>query len=196
MLRQACIQTAAWREQGLGDIPMMVNVSACQFRLQNLPELVTAVLNESDLQPTSLALEITESAVIDDTDNVINTLDCLNALGINLFTDDFGIGYSSLFRLKRLPLQALKIDRSFVRDIVIDNDALAIVSAIIAMANNLNLKVVAEGVETAEQLNILRDRGCNAIQGFYLSQPVDASSAGFFLMPDLQQDITQRLEIH
>ena len=196
VLRQACLQTAAWREQGLGDIPVMVNVSACQFRLQNLPELVTSVLNESDLGPTSLALEITESAVIDDIDNVINTLDCLNELGINLFIDDFGIGYSSLFRLKRLPLQALKIDRSFVRDIVIDNDALAIVSAIIAMATNLNLKVVAEGVETAEQLNILRDRGCNAIQGFYLSQPVDANSAGFFLMPDLPQDITQRLEIH
>jgi EAL domain-containing protein (putative c-di-GMP-specific phosphodiesterase class I) len=145
--------------------------------LQDLKELVHSVLAETGLQPEGLGLEITESVLTDDIESAMDTSQALNGMGVKLVVDDFGIGYSSFSRLKSFPVKALKIDRSFVRDITSDPNALAIVSAIIATAHNLQIRVVAEGVETPQQLSLLEARGCDEVQGFYLGKPAAAAAA-------------------
>lgn len=175
VLQQACRQAVIWRESGFSAMRMAVNLSIKQFDQQDIASQIERILDESGLSPEWLELEVTESMVMRDADRAIVTLQRLRRLGVHISVDDFGTGYSSLSYLKRLPLQTLKIDRSFVQDLGSDGDDEAIVSAIISMAHTLELKVVAEGVESIEQLEFLRRDGCNEAQGHLFSRPVPAS---------------------
>ncbi len=176
VLRQACRQARAWREAGRETLRVAVNLSGRQLRQQNLVEVIRQILEESDLPPGGLELELTESSIMHKDKLTISTLWALHEMGIRLSIDDFGTGYSNLGYLKRFPIDTLKIDRSFVRDITADPDDAAITTAIIAMAHNLKIDVVAEGVETEEQKAFLRERGCDAIQGFLIGRPMPAES--------------------
>ena len=174
VLRRAASQAREWQEQGLGDIRVSVNVSVHQLRQGNLTTLVRRVLEETGLPAHLLELELTESQLLDNVESVLHTLNQLRDLGIKLAIDDFGTGYSSLSYLKRLPVDYLKIDRTFVRDLTEDGEDAAITRAIIAMAHSLELKVVAEGVEEQQQLDFLKAQGCDEIQGFLISRPIEA----------------------
>ena len=181
VLETACRQNQTWQEAGLPAIAVAVNLSACQFRQKHLASVVERILRESGLAPRYLELEITESLVMQNLDRVTTILNELQALGTTLSMDDFGTGYSSLSYLKRFPFNTLKIDQSFVRDITSAPDSAAIAKTIIAMAHNLRLKVIAEGVETPGQLNFLRRHHCDEIQGFLFSKPVTADAFGDLL---------------
>jgi diguanylate cyclase (GGDEF)-like protein len=172
VLRDACTRAAAWRARGLDPGRVSVNLSARQFQQAGLARRVRAALEDSGLDPAALELEITESTVMRDTEEAAEVLRSLKALGVALSIDDFGTGYSSLSYLKRFPIDVLKIDRSFVKDVVEDPNGAAITRAIIALAHGLNLEAVAEGVEKAEQVAFLRENGCDEIQGYYFSPPV------------------------
>jgi len=174
VLRRAAGQAREWQLMGLGDIRVSVNVSVHQLRQGNLTTLVRCVLDETGLPPHLLELELTESQLLDNVESVLHTLNQLRQLGVKLAIDDFGTGYSSLSYLKRLPVDYLKIDRTFVRDVTQDGEDAAITRAIIAMAHSLELKVVAEGVEEQQQLDFLKSQGCDEIQGFLISRPVEA----------------------
>ncbi|MDQ2697038.1 MAG: EAL domain-containing protein [Pseudomonadota bacterium] len=174
VLHAACRQAKAWLAAGLAPVSVAVNLSARQFRSQNLVDLCARALRETGLEPRYLELELTESTVMQNVEEAIATLRELKALGLHLSLDDFGTGYSSLACLKRFPLDSLKIDRSFVRHIATDPDDAAIAVTVIAMAHAMKLRVVAEGVETQEQLDFLRAHGCDEVQGFYLSRPLPA----------------------
>ena len=174
VLDTACRQNQNWQDIGLPAIPVAVNLSPCQFRQKNLVQVVERILRESRLEARYLELEVTESLVMQNMDRVTTILNELKALGTTLSMDDFGTGYSSLSYLKRFPFDKLKIDQSFVRDMTSDPDSAAIAKAIIAMAHNLRLKVIAEGVETAGQLNYLRMHNCDEIQGYLFSKPIIA----------------------
>jgi diguanylate cyclase (GGDEF)-like protein/PAS domain S-box-containing protein len=181
VLREACRQHVAWRSEGHAPLPIAVNLSPRQFRQHNLVEVVARTLVETGMEAHYLELEITEGSLMQMTEHTLTTLESLNALGVKLSIDDFGVGYSSLSYLKRFPVDQLKIDQSFVRDIATDPDDAAIVSAIIGLARNLALNVIAEGVETAEQLAFISASGCNEAQGFYFSHPLPAEEiAGRF----------------
>ncbi|MBK8568571.1 MAG: EAL domain-containing protein [Nitrosomonadales bacterium] len=184
VLREACRQNQEWRKQGLMKITMAVNLSAVQFRQKNLGEIIKAILYESGLAPSGLELEITEGVVMQDAEAAILLLEDMKAMGLKLSVDDFGTGYSSLSYLKRFPIDKFKIDQSFVRDLATDTDDAVIVSTIISMAHSLKLKVIAEGVETAEQLAFLKQQGCDEIQGYYFSQPVSAEEFTKLLSSD------------
>jgi len=174
VLRAACSDAKAWREAGLPPLRVAVNLSARQFYQEDLTEKVVAILEETGHDALNLELELTESLIMEDTRKSVARLDELKKTsGIKLAIDDFGTGYSSLSYLKRFPLDILKIDQSFVRDIATDPADAAIVAAIINLAHNLDLRVIAEGVETEEQLDYLREKGCDEIQG-YFSKPRDA----------------------
>lgn len=172
VLRTACQAARNWLDAGFDMVPVAVNLSARQFQADDMPELVAAVLSETGLAPRYLELEITETVIMQDLEKTIDQLQRLMQLGVTIAVDDFGTGYSSLNYLKRFPIHVLKIDRSFVKDIGKDNDDSAIVGAVIALAHNLKLEVVAEGVETAEQLSFLKERGCEKAQGFLLGYPL------------------------
>lgn len=172
VLRTACAQTKAWQEQGLPPVRVTVNISPCQFKQKNLAEKVAKVLEETGLDPGCLELEITESITMQDVDFTIATLRELRKMGIRIAIDDFGTGYSSLNYLKRFPIHTLKIDRSFVRDITTNPEDAAIVATVIVLAENLHLKVIAEGVETEEQHDFLREKHCVEMQGYLFSKPV------------------------
>ena len=174
VLRSACSRATAWQAQGLEPVRVAVNLSARQFLRSDLAGIVAQAIRDSGLAPSCLELEITESLLMSDVEGAISTLGALKTMGVQIAVDDFGTGYSSLSYLKRLPLDRLKIDRSFVRDISTDSDDAAIALAVIAMAHSLRLRVLAEGVETPEQLAFLRASQCNEIQGFYISQPLSA----------------------
>ena len=175
-LREACAQCIAWREAGLPPIPVAVNLSPIQFKRAGLTDTVMQVIAETGIDPAWLILEITESVMMDKTAAVIDQLQALHALGLSLAIDDFGSGYSSLAYLQRFPVDKLKIDRSFMEDVLEDPDAAAIVKVIITLGKTLNLKVVAEGVETEEQLALLREQGCDEIQGDFFSRPLSADA--------------------
>jgi len=151
-----------------------VNLSARQFQQHDLVEMVRNTLDETGLGPSSLDLEITETTAMQNAEVTVETLRALRALGVGISIDDFGMGYSSLNYLKRFPLNAVKIDRAFVNDITSNHDDAAIVSAVIGMARSLRLRVVAEGVETAEQFAFLRSHECDEAQGYYFSRPIPA----------------------
>ncbi|TCS36477.1 PAS domain S-box-containing protein/diguanylate cyclase (GGDEF)-like protein [Paucimonas lemoignei] len=170
----ACIQAKAWQDAGLGELRVAVNLSARQFVQKDLAASIASALQQCGLAPHCLEIELTESLIMDDVEHAIGAMRELAALGVHLSVDDFGTGYSSLSYLKRLPIHALKIDQSFVRDIGSDPDDAAIVATIISLAHSLRLQVIAEGVETAEQLEFLRSHGCDAMQGYYFSKPVPA----------------------
>ena len=193
VLRQASRQNHIWQEMGLPPIRMAVNLSARQFIQKDLAESVLRVLEGAGLLPEHLELEITEDLLIEHNQTNIITLAKLRSHGIHISIDDFGTGYSSLSYLKRLPIDTLKIDQSFVRDIVTDPDNKAIVSAIIAMASSLHLNVLAEGVETDEQLAFLRAQGCNEIQGFSFSHPLAAEDFEQLLRDGRQMRVLQGL---
>jgi diguanylate cyclase (GGDEF)-like protein/PAS domain S-box-containing protein len=173
-LNEACRQTAAWREAGFADLIVAVNVSALQVRRGNLVGVVTAALERSGLPASSLELELTESIVLQDTELTLSTLQALQKLGVRFAVDDFGTGYSSLSYLKRLAVNKLKIDRSFISNLSEDAGDAAIVKAIIQLGHTMQLEVVAEGVETADQLVFLKDSGCDQAQGSLFSMPVSA----------------------
>ncbi|MEK6663055.1 MAG: EAL domain-containing protein [Pseudomonadota bacterium] len=172
VLRTACAQNKAWLNAGMQSLRVAVNISARQCRFNSLTKLVERVLADTGLDACHLELEITESLLMDNPEESASTLHDLNQMGIQLAIDDFGTGYSSLSYLKRFPIHTLKIDQSFVRDITSDPDDAAIVKAVIAMARSLKLRVVAEGVETAEQLEFLRAHDCEGMQGYYFSKPM------------------------
>ena len=172
VLREACQQVKRWHDEGLGQVRLAVNLSTKQFRHGRLKETLAGVLAETGFDPRYLEFEITESVLMESSAAVSEVLADLKAMGISISVDDFGTGYSSLSYLKRFPIDALKIDRSFVRDLPKDQDDAAIVRAIIAMSRSLRMKVIAEGVETEEQQQFLRAEGCDEIQGFFSGRPV------------------------
>jgi EAL domain-containing protein (putative c-di-GMP-specific phosphodiesterase class I) len=174
VLEQACKQTAAWRERLAPEMHIAVNLSARQFQDERLVADVTDVLARSGLAPNALDLEITESLLMGDSERLMPIFDTLTGMGVRFSIDDFGTGYSSLSYLQRFPISNLKVDRSFIRGLPDCHDAVALAQAIIAMARALGMRVVAEGVETVEQMNFLEDAGCHELQGFYFSKPVPA----------------------
>ncbi|MBB4285382.1 EAL domain-containing protein [Roseospira goensis] len=173
VFRAVCMQVRAWMDQGLPPVRVGVNLSARQFRDQRLAETIKGILEETGVQPDLLDLELTESMLVENADEAIEALWSLKNVGITLSIDDFGTGYSSLSYLKRFPIDALKIDRSFVTDIPSSEDDMAITQAIIRMASSLGLQLVAEGVETEAQVEFLRANGCQLGQGYLFSRPVD-----------------------
>jgi len=181
VLFRACAQLRDWQLRGLQGITMSVNLSALQLLREELTQRLCEILAELDMDPTHLELELTESVLMAHPERAIHTLDRLHALGVSIAIDDFGTGYSSLSYLKRLPIDTLKIDRSFVGDITTDPDDEAITKTIITMAHSLGLDVVAEGVETLEQLEYLHEQGCDSIQGHWLSPALDAAAAFTFM---------------
>jgi diguanylate cyclase (GGDEF)-like protein/PAS domain S-box-containing protein len=172
VMRTACLLHRVWRESGHEEKRISINVSAAQFSDGDLLDKVHRALQEEDMPAQSLELEITENIVMQDPQVAAEILEALHALGVRTAIDDFGTGYSSLAYLKRFPLDVLKIDRTFVRDLSRNNGDAAIVEASISLAQKLGLEVVAEGVETPEQLAFMRDKGCDYVQGYYLSRPV------------------------
>ena len=180
VLRTACIQAKTWRDQGIPLPRMAVNVSAIQFLHKGFPDLVTRVLEETGLEAEVLELELTESALMHDADSAAHALRALKRIGLQLAVDDFGTGYSSLSRLKQFPIDRLKIDQAFVRDIENDSNDAAIAVAIIAMAGSMDMKVIAEGVETHGQLDFLKAKRCDEVQGFLLSRPLPAQEITSF----------------
>ena len=181
VLRQACGQYMRWQAQGVRGFTMAINLSARQFKKGDLIAVIARVLKDTGMPPEALELELTESMIMENAEISIHMLEELKAMGLKLAVDDFGTGYSSLSYLKRFPIDTLKIDREFVRDISTDPDDAAITSAIIAMAHSLALKVVAEGVETENQLEFLRQQGCDEIQGYYFSRPLTPEDCEAFL---------------
>jgi EAL domain-containing protein (putative c-di-GMP-specific phosphodiesterase class I) len=173
-LREACLQAKAWHDAGYNWLSLAVNLSVTQLQQVDLVDRVRTILAETQFPAASLELEITESSAMQSPETSIRTLFELKKLGIRISLDDFGTGHSSLSYLKRFPIDTLKIDQSFVHDITTDPDTAAIVTAIIAMAHSLRLKVIAEGVEFVEQANFLRHHGCDQMQGFLMTPPVAA----------------------
>jgi diguanylate cyclase (GGDEF)-like protein len=174
VLREVCEQIQAWQRAGLAVTPVTVNVSARQFQQKDFESIVRRILREAGLDPSLVQLELTESLLMSDPEGAARTLRGLKDSGVKISVDDFGTGYSSLAYLKRFPIDALKIDHSFIRDITTDPEDAMITLAIIGLAHNLKLKVIAEGVETQEQLELLAANGCDEIQGYYFSVPTTA----------------------
>ncbi|MFO1372332.1 MAG: EAL domain-containing protein [Candidatus Competibacteraceae bacterium] len=185
VLRTACQQAKVWKLAGIDLARMAVNISVLQFVQPGFTGLVAQILEESDLKPEALELEITESLLMKDPEGALHTLQALKNLGVQLAIDDFGTGYSSLSRLKQLPLDRLKIDKVFVREVNSQPNDAAIATAVIAMAESMGLRVIAEGVENEAQLRFLESKRCNEIQGYYLSRPLptDAMTTMFHNQP-------------
>jgi diguanylate cyclase (GGDEF)-like protein/PAS domain S-box-containing protein len=192
VLQEACAQAALWYEQGLRGVRIAVNLSARQFRNQKLGRDIRKCLVETGLDPRLLELELTESMVMQDPEQAATMLNELKSLGLTLSIDDFGTGYSSLAYLKRFPINSVKVDRSFVKDIPGDTEDLAIVEAVIALAHSLRLRVIAEGVETEEQYAHLQKLGCDEMQGYYKSKPLPVEDATRFLETTLRQEAQSR----
>ncbi|HYD97583.1 MAG TPA: GGDEF domain-containing phosphodiesterase, partial [Noviherbaspirillum sp.] len=190
VLNEACRQAKAWLDEGLPEMRVAVNLSAQQFKRGDILETVMYALNHSGLSPALLELELTESALLHDTTTVLETLHRMKRIGVQLSIDDFGTGYSSLAYLKRLSVDKLKIDQSFVRDVPGDTDDAAIVKAIIQLGHALQLPVIAEGVETAHQLEFLSSLGCDQAQGYLVSRPLPAAECAAFVRARQLQEET------
>jgi predicted signal transduction protein with EAL and GGDEF domain len=182
VINEACRQGTAWCAAGLPQIPVAVNLSPRQFRQSNLVDTVARAIDRHGWPCNLLELEITEGVLMQQTSDTLKTLEALNRLGVGLAIDDFGTGYSSLSYLKRFPVDFLKIDQSFVRDIAVDPDDATIVTAIIGLAHSLGLTVVAEGVENASQLDFIRDAGCDEAQGYHIGRPMPAAQLAEWLI--------------
>ncbi|MGZ4134850.1 MAG: sensor domain-containing protein, partial [Tumebacillaceae bacterium] len=174
VLREACRQNKEWQDMGFAPLRVAVNVSAKQFHQSNVVDMIHRVLEETGLDPEWLEIEITESTIMKNAEGVIATVQQLKRMGVHIAIDDFGTGYSSLGYLRRFHLNTLKVDRSFLLDVLEDSENTIIVSAIINLAHNLKLNVVAEGVETEEQLAFLIELGCDEVQGYLFSPPISA----------------------
>jgi EAL domain-containing protein (putative c-di-GMP-specific phosphodiesterase class I) len=174
VLREACTQNKKWQDAGLPEIPIAINVSVVELHHAHFSQEVIKVLLQTGLQPYNLELEVTESVAIQSEVTVIHDLNRLKEMGVRLSVDDFGTGYSSLSYLKLLPVNTIKIDKSFIRDIQIDVNDAAIVTAIIKMSQSLGLTVIAEGVETQAQLEFLKSHDCDEMQGYLFSRPLPA----------------------
>jgi diguanylate cyclase (GGDEF)-like protein len=181
VLRNACAQNKTWQSEGIEPFNMTVNISGIQFQQDTFIEMVAQSLYDSGLDPSYLKLELTESSLMKHSENSLKKMNLLKGMGIQISIDDFGTGYSSLNYLKRFPVEILKIDRSFIRDIGTNPDDQAIVRAIIALAHNLNIKVIAEGVETKKQLGLLRGYGCDGAQGYLICPPINPVSLSQFI---------------
>jgi len=192
VLREACAQLRRWREAGVPAAPVAVNLSVHQFRSLKLVETVTRALAGSDADPRLLELEITESVLLRDTTTVLSALDALRSLGVRIALDDFGTGYSSFHYLRRLPVDTLKIDRSFVREIESSPDDAALMAAIVSMGRALRLTVVAEGVETEGQRRLLAGWGCHEMQGYLVSRPVPVSEIERYLRAEAASSAARR----
>jgi len=191
VLRQACAQCRAWRAAGLPTLRVHVNVSAAQFRRDDVASTVSEVLAETGLPPDGLGLEVTESLLVADFPAAAETLHSLRRLGVQLSLDDFGTGYSSLIYLSHFPFDRLKIDKTFVRGLIANSNDAAIVRAIIAMGHALGMRVLGEGVETAEQRCSLAAEGCDEIQGHLISRPLPAEQIAEFLQGHAARVSTQ-----
>jgi len=181
VLRQVCRQLAQWRQEGFKILPVSINLTPRQYEHGRLPELIAGLAREFGIEASWLQFEITESAAMQNSAGFLPTLQALRRLGSRILVDDFGTGYSSLSYLKNLPVDALKIDKAFVHDMTTNAHDAAIVSAVMGIARSLQLTVVAEGVETAEQVDSLAKLGCDAAQGFYFSRPLAPPEAGMLL---------------
>ncbi|WP_189836515.1 sensor domain-containing protein, partial [Sulfurirhabdus autotrophica] len=181
VLHTACSQIQLWQKSGLSLVPVAVNVSPIQLNQSGFAQIIINALKETELDPGSLELEITESAVMHNPEFIIEVLSQLKGMGVQLSVDDFGTGFSSLSYLARLPIHKLKIAEPFVRDVITSNEAATIISAIVSLSKKLKLRVIAEGVETAAQLAFLRESGCDEIQGYYLSHPLSAEEYASFV---------------
>jgi diguanylate cyclase (GGDEF)-like protein/PAS domain S-box-containing protein len=191
VLHHACERFQAWLMKGLKLGKMAVNISPVQFRKEHFEQMVMGVLMSTRLSPEYLELEITESSAMENAEKAVDTLNCLSKLGLSIAIDDFGTGYSSLAYLKRFPIQKLKIDRSFVKDIEGHNSDAAIAKSIIDLAHNMSLQVIAEGVECLNQSDWLLNKGCDQVQGFYYSRPLSEEQLMNFLSSDkVERDIT------
>ncbi|MBI4711222.1 MAG: GGDEF and EAL domain-containing protein, partial [Candidatus Omnitrophica bacterium] len=184
VLKTACAQKKLWDEQGFKDLRISVNLSARQFHYANLVDMVGDTIRKSGIDARCLDLELTESTIMDRLEETTLTLKRLKNMGTHISIDDFGTGYSSLMYLKTFPIDCVKIDKSFVNDVTTDPDDQAITHAIISMAHSLKLEVVAEGVETKEQLDLLKSQSCDIIQGYLFSKPIPANDIQPFLVSD------------
>ncbi|NPT56292.1 sensor domain-containing protein [Paraburkholderia elongata] len=189
VLREACRQNKAWQDEGLPPARVSVNLSARVFQQRDIAKLVMQVLAETGLEPQYLELELTESTIMRNAEEAVSMLNELHALGIGLAIDDFGTGYSSLSYLKRFPVDRLKIDRSFVSDIGVSGDDETITSAIIALAHSLKLQVIAEGVETSAQLDFLKERACDEMQGFYFAKPLSTDGISALMQGGVGREV-------
>ncbi len=181
VLTTACADLKGFRDAGLRGLSMAVNLSAAQLERPELTLRICEIMAEHDIAPDQLELELTESMVMSNAEQSVRILGELKSIGVKLAIDDFGTGYSSLAYMKRLPIDTLKIDQEFVGDVTIDPDDAAITATIITMAHSLELNVVAEGVETAEQLAFLRTQGCDEAQGHLVSMPLPAEACRRFI---------------
>jgi EAL domain-containing protein (putative c-di-GMP-specific phosphodiesterase class I) len=181
VLKIACLQLKTWMSEGLSPVRMAVNLSSRQLKQEDLPRQVAEIIENTGIDPHLLELEITESAAMDNPEATILHLRTLREMGVELAIDDFGTGYSSLSYLKLFPVNRLKIDHSFVKDLETDADDAAIAAATIALAHKLGKEVVAEGVETKGQLTFLREQQCDIVQGYFFSRPLPAIEASIFL---------------
>ncbi len=181
VIRQACVQAKAWLAMGIHPVKIAVNLSTLQLRQDNFSDRILEMLRAADLSPSHIELEITETVIMGNLETAVDTLTCLHRHGFRISIDDFGTGYSSLNYLKHLPLDTLKIDRSFLQDILTDPYDKTIVKTIIAMAHSMSLSVTAEGVETGEQLDLLHKYSCDEVQGYLFSRPIPASETTMLL---------------
>jgi EAL domain-containing protein (putative c-di-GMP-specific phosphodiesterase class I) len=181
VLRTACLQNVAWQKQGLPHLNIAVNLTACQFFDEHLLDDIAAILAETRMDPRLLELEMAESLLIRDVERTMRILPALKSMGIRLAIDDFGAGYSLLTTLQKFPLDTIKIDRSFIRDITSVDAGSDLTDAVIAMGRSLSLTVVAQGVETREQAEFLRKHACDELQGFYFNKPLRADQFGQLL---------------
>jgi EAL domain-containing protein (putative c-di-GMP-specific phosphodiesterase class I) len=189
VLQEACRQLAAWQTNPqTADLALAVNVSAAQYLEENFVEAFKTLLHETGVRADRLKLELTESLLVDKPDAVIQTMQALRLLGCKFSLDDFGTGYSSLAYLKRLPLDQLKIDQSFVRDMETDANDVAIANSVIVLAKSLGLNVIAEGVETEVQRKLLAEMGCHSWQGYYFSRPLPLEAFEAFLHRNFDDD--------
>src|SRR5450432_1885439 len=183
VLREACRQVQEWNDAGLRVASVAVNVSSLEFRSEGFLDNLRAILRDTGLDPGYLELELTETVLMQHAESTVSMLGALKSIGVRLAVDDFGTGYSSLSYLKRFPIDTLKIDQSFVRDITCGSDDVPIVRAVITMAQSLRQRVVGEGVETEEQMCFLQAHGCDEAQGYYFSMPLPAEHIAKLLKP-------------
>ena len=182
VLGAACAEQVRWCEKGLPPLSVSVNVSSIQMESGELGKKISTIIESTSMKPDMLILELTENTLVDTTEKIIDQMKHFRAMGVAIEIDDFGTGYSSLSYLKRFPINALKIDRAFIMDLPDDKNDLAIVSGVIALAHNMELSIVAEGIETEEQLRLLESLDCDFLQGYYISRPLPSKEFEAWLM--------------